>query len=264
MKMSMLRQPTNDRCLTLYFAVGENALSSVLVQEDEYGQQWPVYYVSISLHGAEINYPMIEKAAYALIISARRLKPYFLGLPIIVHTNLPVKVILTKLDHSGRLSKWCFELTEFDIKYESRKTIKSQALADFILELPQGTEEAIPTCLPEWTLHIDGALGVKRKGAVLVLRGPERMKATKAIKFSFLVTNNVTEYEVLISGLELAGIVQVKSLKVYSDSNLLVQQMNGKYEVKNATLKKYVDMAKNLAQSFDKLEIVKIPRSLNS
>lgn len=48
------------------------------------GQQWLVYYVSKSLHKVEINYPIVEKAAYALVLSSRRLKPYFLRFPIIV------------------------------------------------------------------------------------------------------------------------------------------------------------------------------------
>lgn len=129
------------------------------------------------------------------------------------------------------------------------KAIKSQALTDFILELPRGTEETIPACAREWTLHVNGVSGAERKGAGLVLQGPEGMEVIKAIKFSFLVTNNIAEYEALISGLELVGRVQIKSLKIYSDSNLLFQQMNGEYEVKNPTLKRYVNFAKHLPEA---------------
>lgn len=71
------------------------------------------------------------------------------------------------------------------------------------------------------------------------------MEVTKSVEFSFPVTNNVAEYEALISGLELARRVDIHTLKEYSDSNLLVQQMNGEYEVRDLTLKKYVEMAKN-------------------
>lgn len=52
------------------------------------------------------------------------------------------------------------KLTEFDIKYEPRKAIKSQAPADFIVELPQAKFEV--TNRPAWTLHVDGASGVER------------------------------------------------------------------------------------------------------
>lgn len=162
---------------------------------------------------------------------------------IIVRNNLLVKDILTKVDHSSRLSKWCIELTEFDSKYEPRKAIKSQALANFMLELPRGAEETEPIRTLEWASRAD------RKWAGLVLQGLEGMKVTKSIKFSFLVTNNVAEYETLMSGLELAERVQIKSLQVYSDSNLLVQQMNGEYDIKDPTLKKYVDLAKDFFQS---------------
>ncbi len=43
---------------------------------------------------------------------------------------------MKKVDHSGRLSKWCIELDEYDITYGPKKAIKAQALADFIAEVP--------------------------------------------------------------------------------------------------------------------------------
>lgn len=67
MRMPTLGQPTSDRPLVLYFTIREKALSLVRISEDEIGHQWPVYYVSKSLHGAEINYAMLEKVVYGLI-----------------------------------------------------------------------------------------------------------------------------------------------------------------------------------------------------
>lgn len=54
------------------------------------------------------------------------------------------------------------------------------------------------------TLHIDGASGVEKQGAGLVVRGPEGMGVSKVVKFKFPVTNNIAEYEILIARLELA------------------------------------------------------------
>jgi hypothetical protein len=72
----LLSRPTEGEILYLYLAVSPSAVSSSLVKEDA-GIQKPVYFTSKALHGAEERYPRIKKLAFALVISARRLRPYF-------------------------------------------------------------------------------------------------------------------------------------------------------------------------------------------
>jgi hypothetical protein len=62
--------------LYLYLVVLSSAVSSALVRE-EAGVQRPVYFISKALRGAEERYPRIEKLAFALVILARKLRPYF-------------------------------------------------------------------------------------------------------------------------------------------------------------------------------------------
>ena len=52
----------------------------------------------------------------------------------VVLTNHPIKQVLRRPEVSGRLVKWGVELTQFDIMYQLRTAINSQALADFIAE----------------------------------------------------------------------------------------------------------------------------------
>ncbi|GKV52226.1 hypothetical protein SLEP1_g58817 [Rubroshorea leprosula] len=70
------------------------------------------------LQGAEQRYPIVEKAALAVIVTARKLRPYFQSHPIIVMTDQPLRQILQKPECSGRLIKWAVELGEFQIAFQ--------------------------------------------------------------------------------------------------------------------------------------------------
>jgi len=87
------------------------------------------------LQGPEVRYQALEKAALAVVFSARRLRQYFHSFTVLVMTNLPIQKVLKKPDVAGRMVKWAVELSEFDIKYEPRGPIKGQIFADFVVEL---------------------------------------------------------------------------------------------------------------------------------
>jgi hypothetical protein len=53
----------------------------------------------------------------------------------VVQTDYPIKKVPRKPDLAGRMVAWTVELSEFDITFSPRGAIKSQILADFILEL---------------------------------------------------------------------------------------------------------------------------------
>ncbi|KAM2220885.1 hypothetical protein ACFX1S_020029 [Malus domestica] len=94
----------------------------------------PVYYANKTLQDAETRYSNIEKVALALVMSARKLRPYFQEHFIIVLTNHPLRQILQSLDTSGRMIKWAIALGEFDISYQPKPAEKGQAVADFIAD----------------------------------------------------------------------------------------------------------------------------------
>ena len=109
------------------------ALTTVLIKEEAKIQR-PIYYIRQVLRDAETRYTKLEKLTYALLIAARRLRPYFQGHTIILLTDQPIKMVLHRADASGRMAKWAIELTEFDIDYRPRSAIKTQILADFVVE----------------------------------------------------------------------------------------------------------------------------------
>ncbi|KAL0355343.1 UNVERIFIED_CONTAM: hypothetical protein Sradi_3981200 [Sesamum radiatum] len=96
-------KPSPGETLYLYLSVAPQAISSVLIREDR--KLLPIYYVTKVLNRAEGRYISIEKMALALVVTARRLRPYFLSHPVGVKTNTLLKQILGKPDTSRRLVK---------------------------------------------------------------------------------------------------------------------------------------------------------------
>ena len=110
------------------------------------GIQWPVYYVSKSLHETEVRYLPLEKAILAIVLGTRKLPYYFQAHTVVVLTQLPLKVILRSADYTGRIAKWGTILKAFDIKYMPRTSIKRQVLADLVAEFTEPPiEELDPT-----------------------------------------------------------------------------------------------------------------------
>ena len=82
----------------------------------------------------------MEKLAFALVIAARRLKPYFQAHTIVVLTDKPLRKAMDSPEAAGRMALWAIELSEFDIQYRPRTAIKGQAVADFIAEFTLGED----------------------------------------------------------------------------------------------------------------------------
>ena len=147
----ILVNPFEGKLLMLYLAVSDYSTSVALIRERGRVQQ-PVYYCSRALRGAEERYSKMEKLILALVSTARKLQPYFQAHTIEVPTEHPMKQILHKPETSGRLIKWAIELSEFDIRYKPRTTVKGQVLADFIMEFTSTEPTETTQLTPD--LHI--------------------------------------------------------------------------------------------------------------
>ena len=78
-----------------------------------------------------------------------------------------------------------------------------------------------------------------------------------------ITTNNVAEYAALLAALERAHVLGLEELAIRSDSQLLVEQMNGGYRVKAVHLKPLWLRARTLAAAFRRFSIVHVPRGRN-
>ncbi|XP_011078448.1 uncharacterized protein LOC105162179 [Sesamum indicum] len=237
----LLANPKGNEVFYVYLAVSENAVSLAL--------------------GAEKEYVQIEKLALALIVTARKLRPYFQGHRIVVLTNHPLRNVLARPEASGRLVKWVVELGEFDIEYQARTALKGQVLADFMVELIG--EPEIGSRLDKWMLHVDGSSNAGNGGIGILIQGPENVEIEVAARLSFSVTNNEAEYEALIMGLELSLEAGAKDLEVFTDSQLVALQIEGTYETKEERMILYHTKAKSIMSKFNKCQVHQIPRHEN-
>ena len=74
----------------------------------------------------------MEKLAFALVMAVRKLKPYFQAHTVVILTDRPLQQAMSNPDAARRLALCAIELSEFDIQYRPRTTIKGQVVADFI------------------------------------------------------------------------------------------------------------------------------------
>ena len=173
-----MSSPEPDEVLFAYIAVAPYAVSLVLIRVDN-GVQRPVYYVSKSLHEAEVRYLPLEKAILVVVLGTRKLPYYFQAHTVVVLTQLPLKTILQSADYTGRIAKWGTLLGVFDIKYMPCTSIKGQVLVDLVAEFTEPEIEKLPSggnmdeklvgtisqyCLPTWEVYVDGASNQKGLG----------------------------------------------------------------------------------------------------
>jgi hypothetical protein len=133
----ILTSPDPSLPLLLYIAASPCAVSAALVQEqDREGttRKCPVYYVSKVLTTSKCNMTELEKISYALVMASRKLRHYFEAFKVRVTLDRGLGELFRNPKTSIRIAKWAAELYEYHITFEPRTTIKSQVLADFIVD----------------------------------------------------------------------------------------------------------------------------------
>jgi ribonuclease HI len=115
------------------------------------------------------------------------------------------------------------------------------------------------------TVHIDGAARGNPGPAAyaMVLRRPGEPVIEEAETMG-TATNNVAEYTALIRALERACELGIRTLAVFSDSELIVKQMNGEYRVKNADLQDLYREAQALRKRFERVTLTHVRRAQNA
>ncbi|XP_071919988.1 uncharacterized protein [Coffea arabica] len=212
-KLPTLTSPGLGETLFVYLAVGKEAVSTVLVREEDKVQK-SVYCISRALQEAKTRYSAVER-----------------------------------------------EAAEIEQAIETAEARRTKETVE--------TEQAVETAETEQAIEAaqageaTEAKGRERCRAGLLLINTTGEKLAYALRFNFRAFNNESEYETLIAGMEMARKLEIESIKIYSDSQLIVNQVLKNYEVKEESLKKYVAKAQELRSQFKQFTLKQVPWSRN-
>ena len=130
-----------------------------MTQETE-DKEYVITYISRRIINSETRYTSTEKLYLSLYYACTKLRHYLLSSTRIVVCQTDVlKYMLQKPILSGTIGKWAYALVEYDLACESLKSMRSQIVADFIVEHRINDKHSLEvdyvTCTP-WKLYFDG------------------------------------------------------------------------------------------------------------
>src|SRR5207253_1605523 len=189
---------------------------------------------------------------------------YFQAHPISVVTSFPIGEILHNRDAIGWIAKWAVELGSFELTFQPRTAIKSQALIDFIAEWTEVQTPAITEKLEYWMMYFDGSLMIEGTGASIVLISPTGERLKYVLQLHIPASNNAVEYEALLHGLRIAISLGIRRLAVRGDSELVVNQVQKEYSCTSTKMSAYYQEVRKLEGTFDGLELTHVLRNDNN
>uniref|UniRef100_A0A2N9H746 Uncharacterized protein n=1 Tax=Fagus sylvatica TaxID=28930 RepID=A0A2N9H746_FAGSY len=195
----ILVPPTPGRPLILYLTVQEASMGCMLGQQDETGKkEQAIYYLSKKFTEPETRYLLVEKTCCALAWASKKLRQYML-----------------------------YYTTWLVSRMDPIKRSRDKAIADYLADYPSEQLELMDSEFPDedvmiveednqgrWKLYFDGAANAVGSGIGAVLVSPKGQQTPIAVKLGFDCTNNMTEYEACIVGLQAGFGIRLRDPKL--------------------------------------------------
>jgi hypothetical protein len=138
----VLRSPDFNRDFNLYTFASDQSLAAVLTQKDDDNNEAPVSFMSTNLQGAELNYPAIDKQAYAVYKAVNHFRSYILKNHTKVIVPHPaVRSLFTQQEMGERRGNWMAVVQEFDLDIKPAKLVKGQGLCKLAVEAQDQVNE---------------------------------------------------------------------------------------------------------------------------
>src|SRR2546421_6461008 len=136
-KPPVLSPPQPGKPLILYMSVEDLGVGAMLAQVDDLGVEYAIYYISKKLLPAEVKYSLIKKTCLAVVWAIKKLQHYFKSYKVTIVSKMdPMQYLYRTPTLAGELSRWLILMSEFDIEFATKKTVKGRAVAEFLAENP--------------------------------------------------------------------------------------------------------------------------------
>jgi hypothetical protein len=180
---------------------------------------------------------------------------YFKAHKIRVATHRSINDLFNNQEATTRIGKWAAKLSGYHIVFESRNSIKSQVLADFIVDWTGPSPSRHPDPETHWTIHCDGAWCHARAGAAAVIIAPSGGKYRYVTRLSFALkidkcTNNIAEYEAVILGQRKLRALDIKTCIVLTDSKVIADHIEKDCTTREQVLLLYLSVVRSLEKQF--------------
>jgi ribonuclease HI len=158
-------------------------------------------------------------------------------------------------------------LIEYDLAYESLKSIKGQVVADFIVEhsIDRNNDKScnlVSIC--PCKLFFDGSACKEGQGVGVVLISPRGAIFEQSVRLEYFCTNNQAEYEAILLGLWILSLMGVKHVEAFGDSLLVVQQIAGTFQCLDGSFNAYLDKCLKIIALFDDFTVQHVSRDENT
>ncbi|XP_030942785.1 uncharacterized protein LOC115967778 [Quercus lobata] len=176
-----------------------------------------------------------------------------------------VQSLLRRLDFTRQIAKWGTRLGSFDIRYRPQSSIKGQVLADFVVEFSPKDDRKIIYLVENcpWKVFVDGASSVMGARARIVIITPEGIHLEHSFRLGFKASNNEAVYEALLAGLRTVLCLGAQDVEIYSNSRLVVYQIQGSIEAQDSWMKAYLRAAKQIINKFETMKVAQVNRAQN-
>jgi ribonuclease HI len=173
-----------------------------------------------------------------------------------------IKHMLSAPMLKGRLGKWMFALSQYDIRYQPAKAVKGQALADLITERINTNIATLSVWA--WAMYFDGSACEDGCGIGILLVSLQGVMYSFSIRLSAPCTNNLAEYEAVRRGMELLVEANAEAVEVFGDSKLVISQLTEEYKCKSESPFLLWMQCRELMKQFRYINFYWIPRSQNA
>jgi ribonuclease HI len=112
-------------------------------------------------------------------------------------------------------------------------------------------------------MNFDGSKMLGGLGAGVIFTSPKGDKLLYVLQIHFHASNNVAEYEALVHGLKMAKEIGIRRILCFGDSDLVVHQVSGEWDAKDANMASYRFYVQQLYRFFKGYEFHHVPRGNN-